>query len=39
MLLYYSAYLREEYFVADFHILSYLKGKHNSSLDLDPTYL
>ena len=33
-----NAYPREEHFVAAFYIMSYLKGKHNSLLYIDPTY-
>ena len=38
MLLSRNAYPREGNFVDDLNIISYLKGKHNSCLDLDPTY-
>ena len=39
MLLSHNTYPRKEHFLAALHIISYLKGKHNSHLDLDLTYL
>ena len=33
-----NAYPREGHLVSDLNIMSYLKGKHNSCLDIDPTY-
>ena len=34
-----SQYLPHKgHFGADYHIMNYFKGKHNSSLDLEPTY-
>ena len=38
MLPYQNDYPRKEHFVAALYIMYYLKGKHNSCLDLDPTY-
>ena len=39
MLLSHHTYPHKGHFVADFHIMSYLKWKQNSCLALDPTYL
>ena len=38
MLSSHNAFPRERNFVAALNIMCYLKGKHNSCLDLDPTY-
>ena len=38
MLSYHNDYPHKGNFVSALHIMSYLKGKHNSRLDLDPTY-
>ena len=38
MLLSHNAYPSQLHFVAALHIMSYLKGKQNSLLDIDPTY-